>query len=190
MTSEDVIKLSSIENVLEYVKTLKQTEETNIKQAVQDGYETGYKEGLDKAEKKLNELFQTYLNDLAEKLFTDHVETDHEIIKLACDVTNKIAAGIGPNEMIEKLAVTAIQNLSNKRNLQIKVNPCHVIALQQKLESIAHNSNSDFTTIEIKADQMLGNLDVIIKTPVGDTIASFDDQLRLLKNNMLNELNN
>jgi flagellar assembly protein FliH len=188
ISNEDVLKISSAENVLDYVRTLKQSEESNIKQAVQDGYEAGYKDGLEKAESRLNELFKTYLNDLTESIFTNRVEADHEIIELACDVTKKIAAGIGPDEMIEKLAITAIQNLSNKRNLQIRVNPDYAAALQEKLMVIARNSNSDLSTMEVKSDPMLGSLDVIIKTQAGDTIASFDDQLKMLKSNMLDGL--
>ncbi|MEJ2622330.1 MAG: FliH/SctL family protein [Candidatus Thiodiazotropha sp.] len=188
ISQDDVLKLSSAENVLDYIRTLKEKEESKIKAAVLDGYEVGYQEGIEKAETKINELFKTYLNDLTENIYTNRIETDHEIIELACDVTKKIATGIAPNEMIEKLAITAIQNLSNKRELQIKVNPDHVAALQEKLNSIAHDSNSELSTMEVKADQMLGSLDVIIKSPTGDTIASFDDQLKMLKNNMLDEL--
>jgi flagellar assembly protein FliH len=188
ITHDEVLKLSSAENVLEYIRALKQTEESNIKKAVQDGYEAGYKDGVKKAEKELNDLFRTYLTDLTENIYKNRIESDHEIIELACEVTKKIAAGIAPNEMIEKLAMTAIQNLSNKRELQLKVHPDHVTELQEKLNLIAKNSNSDLSTIEVKADQMLGNLDVIIKTPAGDTIASFDDQLTMLKNTMLDEL--
>jgi flagellar biosynthesis/type III secretory pathway protein FliH len=189
ITQDDILKLSSAENVLDYIRTIKTSEESNIKQAVKEGFEEGYKDGLARSEKKLHELFKSYLNDLTDNIFSNRVETDHEIIDLACDVTKKIAAGIGPSEMIEKLALTAMQNLSDKRKLQIKVNPEHVNTLQKKINQLSSVSKSDLSTIEVKADQLLGYLDVIIKTPAGDTIASFDDQLNMIKKSMLDELN-
>ena len=188
LSNEDVLKLSSADNVLEYIRSIKTNEESNIKKSVRDGYEAGYKDGLKQAEKKLNDQFKTYLNEITDSIYTNRIETDQEIIELACEVTKKIASDIGPKEMLSSLAATAIQNLNNKRNLQIKVNPLHAQELQTKLDSFFKDGTGDESRIEILPDKNLGDLDIVIKTQVGETIASFDDQLRLLKNNLMDNL--
>jgi flagellar biosynthesis/type III secretory pathway protein FliH len=188
ISNDDVLKLSSTENVLEYVSKLKHSEESNIKKSVEDGYEAGYKEGLEIAERKLNELFKNYLNELTANILTNRIETDRDIIELACDVTKKIAADIHPDEMLKSLAITAIQNLNNKRNLVIKVNPGHVKELKETLERVSSEGNGELSRIEVKPDQSLATLDLIIMSDVGETIASFDDQLNLVKNNMIEGL--
>lgn len=188
LSNKDVLKLSSADNVLEYIRSIKTNEESNIKKSVQDGYEAGYKDGLKQAEKKLNDQFKAYLNEITDSIYTNRIETDQEIIELACEVTKKIASDIGPKEMLSSLAATAIQNLNNKGNLQIKVNPAHAQELQTKLDLFFKDGTGDELRIEILPDKNLGDLDIVIKTQVGETIASFDDQLRLLKNNLMDNL--
>ncbi|MCG7984710.1 MAG: hypothetical protein JAY90_18410 [Candidatus Thiodiazotropha lotti] len=188
LSPNDIVKLSSSENVLDYIRSLKNNEEAKLKQSIKEGYETGYKEGFKKAEKDLNSQFKSYLEDLTESIISNRIETDQEIVVLACNVINKIAENIKPSEMIQSLAITAINNLQNKRDLQIKVNPEYVEELNNKIHSINQTDNGDYSGVDIRSDQSLGKFDIIIKSQTGETIASFDDQLNLIKENMIEEL--
>ncbi|ODB95054.1 hypothetical protein A3197_16950 [Candidatus Thiodiazotropha endoloripes] len=188
LSPNDIVKLSSSENVLDYIRSLKNIEENKLKQSIKEGYEAGYKEGFKKAEKDLNTQFKSYLEDLTESIISSRIETDQEIVALACNVIKKIAENIKPSEMVQSLAITAINNLQNKRELQIKVNPEYVEDLQQKIHSINQTGNDDYSGLDIRSDQSLGKFDIIIKSQTGETIASFDDQLKLIKENMIEEL--
>ncbi|ODB84937.1 hypothetical protein A3194_14350 [Candidatus Thiodiazotropha endoloripes] len=189
LSTDDVVRLSTSENLLDYIRSLKLSEELNLKKSVKEGYESGYKEGLVKAEKDLNHQFNSYLSDLTESIMTNRIETDHQIIELACEVINKIAENIKPYEMLGYMANTAIQNLQNKRDLQIYINPVYAEKLDEKIHSLNKKGKDDFLGIDIRPDQTLGELDIIIRTHSGETIASFDDQLNLIKENMLKDLN-
>ncbi|MCG8027067.1 MAG: hypothetical protein N0E59_04725 [Candidatus Thiodiazotropha taylori] len=169
---------------------MKISEETKLKKSIQEGYEAGYKEGLIKSEEDLNLKFESFLTELINNISINRIETDQEIIELACEVINKIASNIKPNEMLQSMAVSAINKLQNKRELQINVNPQHVEELQKTIRSLNHNGTDEYFAIDVRPDKTLGQLDIIIKSQSGETIASFSDQLNLIRDNMLDELSN
>ncbi|RLW57611.1 MAG: hypothetical protein B6D75_16600 [gamma proteobacterium symbiont of Stewartia floridana] len=190
LSANDVVKLSSSENVLEYIRSLKTSEETKLKKSIQEGYEAGYKEGLTKSEEDLNLKFESFLTELINNISINRIETDQEIIDLACEVINKIASNIKPNEMLQCMAVSAINKLQYKRELQINVNPQYVEELQKTIRSLNKDGTEEHFAIDVRPDKTLGQLDIIIKSQSGETIASFSDQLNLIKDNMLDELSN
>ncbi|MBW9268592.1 MAG: hypothetical protein K1566_03010 [Candidatus Thiodiazotropha sp. (ex. Lucinisca nassula)] len=190
LSGNDVVKLSSSENVLDYIRSLKQSEESKLNNSIQEGYEAGYKKGLKQSEEDLNLKFNSFLAELVDNISNNRIETDKEIIELTCEVINKIAANIKPSELLQCMAASAINKLQDKRELQIYVNPKHVNQLQKTIRSVEKNGTEGHFAIDVRPDKTLGQLDIIIKSQSGETIASFSDQLKLIKGNMLGALSN
>jgi flagellar biosynthesis/type III secretory pathway protein FliH len=189
LSEEEVYHLSTAENLLEKIKLIKEKEEEFITTAKTEGYDAGYTEGLKKAESEFKKQFLQYLKNLTENVYLNTIENDKAILDLACEVVRKIATEIGPKNMLQSIALTAIQNLKHKKTLEIKVKEVYVQPLEKKIESLKHQDTINLSSIEVKSDDSLGDLDVIIKSESGVTIASFDEQIKLLKQNIEEEMN-
>lgn len=188
LTDNDIYKLSTVEDVIDKISTLRKNEEELLVKSKIEAYKIGYKEGLKKAQSDLSDQFVEYLKDLTENIFVNTIETNEEILNLACEVTRKIANDIGPRDMLISIATTAINKLKYNKYLEIKVKPEYVSVLQDKLAQLIDKDKYKLSNIDIKPDASLGDLDCVITSDSGETVASFDDQLCLLKKNIEEEM--
>lgn len=188
LSDKEVIRLDSISDVVETINTLKAQKEEQINISIKNGYKNGFNQGLVNAQNELNTQFIEYLKDLTENYFVNTTETDSEIINMACEVTRKIADEIDSAEILPSLAITALKKLKQHKRIELKVRPEYVEILRSKISSLETNEVNNYSSLEIVADESLDTLDCIIKTDAGVTVASFTDQLNLLKENIINEM--
>jgi flagellar biosynthesis/type III secretory pathway protein FliH len=188
LSDKEIIKLATIDNLANEITLIKNQESDKVFKSQQEGYKKGYETGLKEAISDLHGQFIEYLKDLTENIVISSSDSDEEILNLACEITRKIASNIKPEDMIRGIAMTALQKLKNHNCLELKINPNYVDILKNKLKSIENNEIFKFSNIEIISDSSLGELDCIIKTEAGTTIASFDEQLNILKQNIKAEM--
>jgi flagellar biosynthesis/type III secretory pathway protein FliH len=188
LSDKEVIKLATIEDLAEKISLIKNQENEKVLQSQQEGYKQGYEAGLNKAIANLHTQFIEYLKDLTENVVINSSESDEAVLNLACEVIRKIASDIEPGDMICSMAMTALQKLKHSKSIEVKINSSYVDVLQNRLKSINGGETFKYSNIEIIPDSSLGELDCIIKTETGTTIASFSEQLNILKQNIQAEM--
>ena len=181
LSQSEVSELTTIEELTNEILKLKSSEENRVSQSITDGYQSGYLEGLNQGLTDLNEQFREYLKDLTENIYISNIESDEVIMNLSVQVIKKIASEIGNEEMIRSIALTAIQRLKHSSHLEVRVNSKYADLLKQNLEAISESASYAFSSLEVIADAGLDDLDCIIKTESGTTIASFEEQLNILR---------
>lgn len=190
LSDEDIIKFDSMSGIIEMITEIKNSEASKVEGSTKDGYLKGYDEGLRKGQQDLNTQFLEYLKDLTDNIIVNTTDSDAEIINMACEVTRIIVEDLDSKDVLTNLAITAIKKLKQHKEIEIKVRPEYRKVLQEKLERMNIKDNYNYSTLEIVSDPSMGHLDCTIKSDSGVTVASFDDQLMLLKKNIESKLLN
>ena len=181
LTKDEFSELEKIEDLTSEIICLRDTEVERISKSESNGYQAGYSDGIHQGLSDLNKQFREYLKDLTENIYINNIESDEFILNLAVEVIKKIASEIGNEDMIKSIASTAIQKLKQSNHLEVKVNPKYADQLKLDLKKIDDSNTYAFSSLDIIADASLGELDCIIKTESGTTVASFEEQLNILR---------
>lgn len=190
ISDEDIIKFDSMSGIIEMITEIKNSWESKVEDSTKAGYLKGYDEGLKKGQHDLNAQFLEYLKDLTDNIIVNTTDSDADIINMVCEVTRKIAEDLDSKDVLTSLAVTAIKKLKQHKGIEVKVRPEYRKVLQEKLEKMNIKDNYNYSTLEIVSDPSMGHLDCTIKSDSGVTVASFDEQLMLLKKNIESKLLN
>lgn len=187
LTEEEVSQFDEIDHVTKQLKELKESESERISKSEQIGYREGYEAGLERGLSDLNLKFKEHLKNLVENVYISSSEIDKIALDLAFEVVRKIVDNIENNDMIVGIASNAIRKLKQHDRLEIRVNPEYVETLEQSLIAISE-TNPENPHFEIVGDYKLNCLDCIIKTDTGVTIASFDEQLKVLRDRLVKDM--
>jgi len=165
-------------------------EAENIKsQAKEEGYQTGYREGLDAArneceEKKaeLERQIQESAVRLKEKEQILVKTTEHKMVELLCQLIPTITGVVieDQKDVLFYMINVAMQDLDNSRHFVIKVSSDDYEEVSQRKEEIygAMNPNID---MEVFEDAKLSPMQCLIETDNGIVDISLDVQLDNLK---------
>jgi flagellar biosynthesis/type III secretory pathway protein FliH len=182
LTLEQAKQFEKLDCLIDEINQLRENEHDHIKSAKENGFDQGYKEGLNVSRKEMNLLFSEYLESITRRVIEEHTLSQQDILELALNITRKIALEIGSEDMIAGIAQRAIKNLKTEKPLEIKVNAEIATTVEQKLsDRKAMNNNGIPINIEVVPDPNIGTLDCIITSDSGVTEASFEQQLKLLE---------
>jgi flagellar biosynthesis/type III secretory pathway protein FliH len=180
LTKDEALQFRKVENLLHECESLRDKENEAVEIAKTQGYESGYKEGLNDGIDGLSEKFKEHIINMSKNIEQIHTLSDERVLELALNITKKIALDIGPEDMITGIAKSALKKMKSDSNIEIKVNPEMVEVLDNNIKHTIQKSNNN-VNIEIIPDKKLGKLDCIISSESGVTEASFSQQLNLLK---------
>lgn len=153
------------------------------------GYELGYVEGKESAEKELNQQYQSILEQ-ANSILKEAYEAKEQIIQdsepIIIDLSMKIAEKIIKKELdsdveiIKNITVEALKNVKEFEKISIYVNPNDFIYLNGEREELLKNLNGQ-VDLMVYPDSSILNNGCIIKTTTGTLDARIDTQLEQIK---------
>jgi flagellar assembly protein FliH len=185
LTQAQAKHIDSTELLLNEISGLKDSEQKKVKDAESNGFKKGCDEGLSISLKEAKSLFIEYLESISERVIESHTLSEQAILDLALNITQKIALEIGSEDMITGIALRAIKNLKSDKPLEIRVNSGFADSVERKLQHLTNSNNGSIPHIEVVPDPNIGELDCIITSDSGVTEASFDQQLHLLKQQLI-----
>jgi flagellar biosynthesis/type III secretory pathway protein FliH len=184
---DDVKQIDEITHLTHQIKELQGSESDRITKSEHKGYQEGYEQGLKQGQEDLNEKFKEYLKGIIEDVSIKSSEIDKIALNLAFEVVRKIVDNIGNDAVIIGIASNAIRKLKQHDSLEIRVNPEYVESLKQSLTNQS-DEQVENTRLDIVGDPKLDFLDCVIKTEAGMTIASFEEQLRVIRDHIVKNM--
>jgi flagellar assembly protein FliH len=182
LSKNEIKELNTIDKLLSELMELKESEESKLHLLRQEAYQDGFNEGLNEGKNELSCQFRDYLKDITHNVYLNSMESEETIINLATEIIRKIASDFNSKDIITGIVSTAIKKHKHFNHLEIKVNPIYVECLKDTVSSINENSSQKVLSLDIVGDPDMADLDCVIKTESGTTVASFDEQLNQLKN--------
>jgi flagellar assembly protein FliH len=182
LSKNEIKELNTIDKLLSELTELKESEESKLHAVRQEAYQDGFNEGLNEGKKELSCQFREYLKDTTHNVYLNSMESEETIINLATEIIRKIASDFNSKDVITGIVSTAIKEHKHFNQLEIRVNPIYVEYLKDTVSNLNENGSRKVVSIDIIGDPEMGDLDCVIKTESGTTVASFDEQLNQLKN--------
>lgn len=162
------------------------------REAYENAYKIGYDEGITKSNEELDGVYTSVLA-LAEGLRLEKVnhiqENKKEIIELIFSLTEKIVntvIDIKP-EIINNIIGKIVEHIQESEKIIIKVNSLHMPFLNSHLESI---TKGDSEWIRILEDDSLEAGDCVVLTETGNIENIVVEQVKMLKETLLEEVAN
>lgn len=158
-------------------------------QAREDGYQTGYQEGVEKAVAEYEDKKQALDNEIQQQtsLFQSEreqfvKEMEQNMVNWLCEMIPRIIGVCveGQQEVLLYIVNEAIKNLDDSRHFVIRVSETDYSYLEQQKEQLygAANPNVD---LELFSDAKLSERQCLIETENGVVNVSLDEQLRNLQ---------
>lgn len=164
-------------------------DEKIIKSAKKEGFELGYSEGKENAENKLNQQYQSILNQANDILretyeIKDQIVEESEpiIIELGLKIAEKVIKKelASDEEIIKFITLEALKNIKEFEKILIYVNPNDFTYLNSVREELCKNLNAQ-VDLQIYPDRSIDDKGCIIKTTSGALDARIDTQLEQLR---------
>lgn len=166
----DVPVLDDVQRLLADAQVLREDARAASAQAGEDaraeGYAAGHAEGLAAGAALVrDELLRLAQADAAR---SETQRTD--LARLGLEVVRRIAADLGPAEMVAALAAKAVAAVAPDPQLTVRVPPAALAETRERLGA----------GVAIEPDETLGATDCILSTPLGEVRAGLETQLAQL----------
>jgi flagellar biosynthesis/type III secretory pathway protein FliH len=185
VTSPDGAKLIPIQEVHKFRQLLEEKCREAEQKGVQDGHAKGLHEGQAQARKVVADL-QTAIRDIVGRREALLEEARQHVLDLVIRVARKVtfdAVEIDPDITV-KMITRVIDQLVDRSNLVIKVNPDFLPIMEQHIEHFLEGSTS-IKDIRFEADPRVRHGGCFIETPSGDIDARLESQFEVVEETML-----
>ncbi len=181
---EDIIA-EATEEAARILNDAKEQGNRIIEEAREDGYNQGYNEGVEAANKeailikqKANEEYDSAMNEISSEKEKMIVEVETSIVEIACGLIEKLTGIVVEDnkEVMLYIINNAVKNVENSRNFVIRVNDNDYIELSESKDKI-YGALNPSVTIELFADSKLQEGQCIIETDNGLIDCSIDAQI-------------
>lgn len=176
---------STIIQIKQEKENWEQEKQLFIKQAYQEGFELGFAEGKQAAEKQYETLIDQ-INDLevvATKDYHTRLEqSDHVIIDLSMKTAEKIIKeeiATDPKRFLN-IVTSAITEIKDQSHISIYVHPNNYELLMKQKGELTSTLDRD-TKLSIYIDQKMMENQCLIEHPFGQIDASVDTQLEQIR---------
>jgi flagellar assembly protein FliH len=154
-----------------------------------EGYETGYAEGVARAERELQDLFrfaETAVREIADTRTRIIEESEDALVELAVQVASKV---LQTSLEIEPRHVTgvlrgALRKAYVRDHVQVVCNPDDLALIEQASSDLAAQVGT-LHNLELIGDRRITRGGVVVRTPGGDVDATLESQLDRLRHAML-----
>jgi len=186
-TAPDGTRFIALQEVIKIVAHCTRREQQARSEGFTDGKNTGLQEGRSEA-KKVFDSFSGAVNDALsqrEALLRDAESRAMDIIlkiahKVTCDAAR---VDVDVNAAIIK---GAINELADKRKIDVRVNPDHLDELRLRMDEFKSLS-TDVRELRIEPDPRIGYGGCFIHTPSGDIDARLESQLGIVEESIRTE---
>lgn len=186
----DKLLQESKEQAQSMINEAKQKAESIKEEAHRVAYETGYKEGMEKAQAEQKSILKeasvkasgllTQANkEVKEDIFQHKTELVEVIMQIAEKVMRKRFEDMPP--AILPLVQDALQKMRDETQVVVRVSPTDfsfVLPVRAELKKILSSTNA---TLEIEVDDSLKAGDCWVETPNGSVDARLEQQIAVLK---------
>jgi len=188
--ADEIIKKAE-EEALKKAAEAEILKQASIKQGFEEGFQKGYEEGIIQAKQELNKKAWG-LNTLTSAAFKVKKEiidsAEKEIIELSTAIAEKIIRHrleIKP-ELMQKIIKAAIEQLRDKEEIKIIVNPAVIENLYSFTEELK-TTIKGLKTIKITEDKTIPKDGVIVESPDSRIDGRIETQLSEIVRHMLME---
>lgn len=153
-------------------------------EAEQDGYNNGYKDGLDEGHKDAQKVinnFASLIKDASRQRQVLFDEAHQKILELVIKIARKVtfnAARLDPDITAQIISGT-IDKLVEKSKIKVKVNPDHLPHIEQQIDRFKADSTA-IKELSIEPDSRVRYGGCFIETPTGDIDARIDSQMEIV----------
>jgi len=185
MTQPNGAKVIPIEEVrkmeAEHMKKLDESQKQAKELGYKEGHATGLSKGLVEAKKIVSEFNQA-VGDAVGQRETMLEESQQHILELVVKISKKVtydAIALDP-EAVAKIVAHVIDQLIDKSQIKIKVNPDHLPIMEQYLDRFL-SGGDHIKDISFSADPRVHNGGCFIETPSGDIDARLSSQFDVIE---------
>ncbi len=169
-----------------------------FKKQLENYYQTGFKEGEEKAKRELEQDYSSKLFRKYEEVYNilkiyDENLAEYEkafeilVIQTAHELAKKIVQReIETTNVINENIRTAINKIIGANEVKLKLNPMDLQELTETSKNIIHSSS--FSKIKIEVDDQIERGGCLIETEIGNVDARISTQLNKLKQQLLESL--
>jgi flagellar biosynthesis/type III secretory pathway protein FliH len=175
LCGDEVTACDSAIEMLTRLQDLEQRRSAELSAAVADARAAGYLAGRQEA---LGLLAPRWLLAWEQVATATALQTDHvrkAVVVLACGIVRQIAEDLEPSEVVASLARRALHQHLPAPSCTVRVHPDVAQAVAAILNKSAPGGPPSLPVVQ--ADATLGLLDCVIKTALGECVASLESQL-------------
>jgi flagellar assembly protein FliH len=153
------------------------------------GYETGYAEGVARAERELEDLFrfaETAVREIADTRTRMLEESEAALVELAVQVASKVlqtTLEIEPQRVADVLR-GALRKAYVRDHVQVVCNPDDLALIEDASPELQAHVGT-LRNLELIGDRRISRGGVLVRTPGGDVDATLESQLDRLRAAML-----
>lgn len=152
--------------------------------AREQGHQEGHHSGRQQA---LNEFASSLAGarELRERLSREH---ERLVIDLATSMLMHIAPSLGADKLVPALATEALRAAVSRQRITVRVSPAALEATSKTMAAWPRNPGQ--MSIDVIADDSLGDFGCVVETEVGEIRAGLDEQLAVLHHALHSDVDN
>jgi flagellar biosynthesis/type III secretory pathway protein FliH len=182
--NKDQVKcINDIHLLVNEIKLLRDEQLATRKLAEKEGFNVGYKEGLEKSLNDTKKQFSDYLIRTTEEINDKLTIQKNTIVQLAIEITKKIVTSMNSEEIVMCIVSNAIKFFREGEGLKVQINKVIANNIKEKIQAKYSHDNMS-PNIEVIEDPNIDTLDCIITSEYGVTDASFKEQIKALERHL------
>lgn len=151
----------------------------------QQGYEEGYKAGLQAAQQEQSEILLKTLKECQDYLY----ERQEDIVDLVVKITRKLIGEMDDDTRVLKLIEQALSKYYNAHKATLHVSPSQVALVSQQLSSL-RKQFPGISQLEFTEDERVEKGSCLLETPIGILNTDLEAQLSAIESSLRNALKN
>lgn len=180
----DWLALGEAQHLVDQAHGVLTSAEAEVGAAREQGHQQGHQQGRQQA---LDEFARSLASarELREKLSQEH---ERLVIDLATSMLMHIAPSLGADKLVPALATEALRVAVSRQRITVRVSPAALEATSKTAAAWPRGQGQ--ISIDVVADDTLGDFGCVVETEVGEIRAGLEEQLAVLHHALHSDVDN